>query len=56
MAIFYPQVVFWVSCTEAEWLSIMLVWGDFIVERIDVCVSELVAGAVIMLNLQASFS
>lgn len=32
MAIFYPKVVFWVSCSEAEWLFIMFVRGNFIVE------------------------
>lgn len=35
MAIFYHQVVFRVSCSEAEWLSIMFVRGNFIEERWD---------------------
>ena len=35
MAIFYHQVVFWVSRSEAEWLSIMFVRGDFIEEHWD---------------------
>ena len=33
MAIFYHQVVFWVSRSGAEWLSIMFVRGDFIEEH-----------------------
>lgn len=33
MAIFYHQVVFWVSRSGAEWLSIMFVGGDFIEEH-----------------------
>lgn len=35
MAIFYHQVVFRVSRSEAEWLSIMFVRGNFIEERQD---------------------